>query len=544
MEKILLYGWDALEEGYTINALKQAGYEVIEYRKKMKDYDLDSQVCMELMSLIYKERPEYLFSIDFFPLLASVAKTCTLPYVSWIYDSPHNTLYSKTAGYRGNYIFIFDRKLCENMRAQGNERVFYMPLGVDCDALYHIIEAASQVERENYRADVSFVGRFYADRYNYYYKLEHMSAESREWVGELIERQKFYYERNLIGAAMWENGAFVEEIVRLANLELGPRYEPCQQDMAAALLGREVTAEERRELIGDIADRFTIDVYTDSDISDIKGVRNRGRADYLSQMPLVFHESKINLNITLRTIESGIPLRALDIMASGGFLLSNYQPELEEWFIDKEELVLFTSREDCLEKIEYYLKHDEERTRIAKRGQEKVKRLFHLREQCCKIMKTVGCMEEKIEFWLSSGSETAYEKLAELCHTEEYLQQARKNTSLAQLKVLCDVWSLEKRAGIKETVFTNCSSLYEADAYFTALKFLIHRIEFGLPEELQRELENFLQNTHTSRFALMLTANQTIYNRKKEIGARFAECVAGLGRQEDILPLIAWGSKR
>ena len=57
-------------------------------------------------------------------------------------------------------------------------------------------------------------------------------------------------------------------------------------------------------------------------------------------MPLIFRESKINLNITLRSITSGMPLRALDIMGAGGFLLSNYQQELAENYIDGEELVL------------------------------------------------------------------------------------------------------------------------------------------------------------------------------------------------------------
>ena len=38
----------------------------------------------------------------------------------------------------------------------------------------------------------------------------------------------------------------------------------------------------------------------------------------------MFANSKVNLNITLRNIKTGIPLRALDIMGAGGFLLTNY----------------------------------------------------------------------------------------------------------------------------------------------------------------------------------------------------------------------------
>lgn len=544
MGKILLYGWGALGEEYTVEALRQNGYEVIVYRRKMKDYDLDSQVSMELMTWIHQENPDYLFSIDYFPLIASIAQTCALPYLTWIYDSPHNTLYSKTVGYRGNYIFVFDQKLCKAIEAWGIDRVFYMPLGVDYESMQQVIHHASLQERSAYRAEVSFVGRFYADRYNEYDKLKSMREEHYEKAQMLVAQQKFCYEENLIRPVLQEQNTLTEAIVQAANLELGPKYERCPGGMAAALLGRQVTAEERRELLEAVSEQFPLAIYTDSDIAGLSKAENRGYVDYLSQMPLVFRESKINLNITLRTIESGIPLRALDIMASGGFLLSNYQPELAEWFVDGEELVLFHSKEDCLAKIEYYLAHEEERRRIAQKGQKKVKEQFLLRCQCSKIMEKAECMEERIECLLAMAGPASYEKLAGLCRTEEFLQQARKDNRLAQLRVLCDIWSMEQEAGVSRTVFANCSSLQEADAYFTALKFLLHRIEFGLPEQLQQELEVFLHNTNTSRFALMLMANQTVYGRKKEIGIRLAECASRLGRQADMLPLLLWGMSK
>lgn len=541
MNKILLYGWGALGEEYTVEAFRQNGYEVIVYKRKVQDYDLDSQVSMELMTLIHQKKPDYLFSIDYFPLISSIAQTCMLPYLTWIYDSPHNTLYSKTVGYRGNYIFVFDQKLCKDMEARGITRAYSMPLGVDYESIQQVIHAALPKERSAYQAEVSFVGRFYADRYNEYDKLEHMEKENHEKARRLVAQQKFCYGTNLIGQTLQEQNVLAEAIVQAANLELGPMYERCPQNMAAALLGRQVTAEERRELLEAVSEHFSLAVYTDSDIADLSMVENRGTVDYLSEMPLVFHESKINLNITLRTIESGIPLRALDIMASGGFLLSNYQPELAEWFADGDELVLFHSKEDCLAKIEYYLAHEDERCRIAQKGEKKVKEQFLLRHQCSKIMEKAGCMEERIECMLAMAKPAAYEKLAGLCQTEDFLQQARRNNSFAQLKVLCDIFMLEKRAGISRTVLSNCISLQQADAYFTALKFFIHRIEFGLPEELQKELEVFLQNTNTSRYALMLIANQVVYSRKKEIGIRLSEIAGELGRQEDILPLLLWG---
>ena len=105
-----------------------------------------------------------------------------------------------------------------------------------------------------------------------------------------------------------------------------------------------------------------------------------GTADYYSEMPYIFHNSKINLNITLRSIESGIPLRAMDIMANEGFLLTNYQGDfLLENFIPDEDFVYFEDEKDLLHKIDYYLVHDEKRISIAQNGRNKIKEYFSYR---------------------------------------------------------------------------------------------------------------------------------------------------------------------
>lgn len=91
------------------------------------------------------------------------------------------------------------------------------------------------------------------------------------------------------------------------------------------------------------------------------------------EMPLVFKYSKINLNITLRSIRNGIPLRAMDIMGAGGFLLTNYQNDFSMHFVDGEDYVSYSDREDMLNKIKYYLEHEDERKMIAENGCRKVR---------------------------------------------------------------------------------------------------------------------------------------------------------------------------
>ena len=90
-----------------------------------------------------------------------------------------------------------------------------------------------------------------------------------------------------------------------------------------------------------------------------------GAIDYYEIMPLVFRHSKINLNITLRSIQKGIPLRAFDIMGSGGFLLTNYQEDFLNYFVPGEDFIYYSSYEESETYAGYYLSREKERQQIA-----------------------------------------------------------------------------------------------------------------------------------------------------------------------------------
>ena len=107
-------------------------------------------------------------------------------------------------------------------------------------------------------------------------------------------------------------------------------------------------------------------------------------------MPYAFHYSKINLNPSLRIIQTGIPLRAFDVMGTGGFLLSNWQEELAEFYTDGEDLALYDSLPDAVEKAAFYLAHEEVRERIAQAGREKTLSEHDLRDILRAILETAG----------------------------------------------------------------------------------------------------------------------------------------------------------
>ena len=94
-------------------------------------------------------------------------------------------------------------------------------------------------------------------------------------------------------------------------------------------------------------------------------------------MPIIFNQSKVNLNPTSKAIRSGIPLRVFDIMACEGFLLSNYQNELSEFFVAGEDFDYYTNIDEAIEKTHYYLEHDSIRCEIANNAFKKVSELYN-----------------------------------------------------------------------------------------------------------------------------------------------------------------------
>ena len=99
------------------------------------------------------------------------------------------------------------------------------------------------------------------------------------------------------------------------------------------------------------------------------------------------------MNFTSKPIRTGLPLRIWDILGAGGFVLTNYQTEITEYFEIGNELETFSSEEELLDKISYYLTHEEERCKIARRGYEKAKKEYTLQKRIKQMLEMAGIVD-------------------------------------------------------------------------------------------------------------------------------------------------------
>lgn len=366
---ILVYRWGSVCEPMAINAFGESGYEVYVFEKKMNDYHADAGFAKECIEFIHKKKPDMVFSYDYFPMLSMICQMNQIPYASWIYDCPQYTLLSKTIWNDCNYIFCFDEKYTECLYETGAKNVYHFPLAADLN----LYEKADKTREQEYDCDISFVGNFYNDNKNRILSAK-LEEYERGYIEGIIGAQIRIYGYNLVKDSL--NEKMVKEIVSQCNLVLSENYLSDPVRMAADAVNMEITSRERQKVIELLSNYFNVTLYTNSELPACLQRRDRlfvkGNVDYISEMPLVFHNSKINLNMTSRTIETGIPQRVFDILVCGGFCLTNYQKEIADFFEDGKEIVMYSSMEDLLMKAEYYLEHEEERKEIARAGYEKV----------------------------------------------------------------------------------------------------------------------------------------------------------------------------
>lgn len=369
--KILMLEWDSFGTEYIIEAFREAECTVEMYSwpfgvQEMRENDV---LCNELKVRLNNGDISFVFSLNFFPVAAKACYECGIRYVSWVYDTPYLLLYSKHIRYETNQVYLFDYSLCAEFKRNGIENVYYLPMA----APVHTYDALTDESGKKYSADLSFVGSTYQEEsQNFYQLLEGISPYAKGYIDAIIGIQKKVYGSFLLEELLGE--PILKELRRVCPIERGEdEWESEAWIYANYFLARRLTGEQRMELLKLISENYKIRLYTPEATPELIHVDNRGPIDYVSEMPLVFKNTKINLNITLRSIHDGIPLRAMDIMGCGGFLLTNYQADFGYWFQPDVDYVYYADNEDLLYKIDYYLEHEEERLAIARNGYQKIK---------------------------------------------------------------------------------------------------------------------------------------------------------------------------
>ena len=388
VQRVLYWQWHSFLKTGAERALRTLVPEVAVFSYQMEDWEKDDRFCEAFLTELKKEPFDAVFSINFNPLISAICQGQGIPYLSWVYDAPLHIRDLSPLKNEVNQTYFFDRGEAESLRGQGYP-VMDLSLAGDVVTFQERITKASSAERERFRSDIALVGQLYQTEYAYY-------------MGPLTPYQRGFLEGILNAQGKVYGGYFLPELLTQEFLEgMNERYRKASGGTAGItereltyLLAQEITGRERLMALSLLGRRFPVELYSTNKEERLPkredgqktGVRCHPYIDYYDGMPLVLAGAKINLNISLKCIRTGVPLRVFDVLACGGFLLTNFQAELPELFNPGEELVCYQSMEELVTLTDFYLKHDEERRRVAENGRRRIEADYTPEKQMKKIL--------------------------------------------------------------------------------------------------------------------------------------------------------------
>lgn len=368
--RIIYVEWNCFGGTDLLAALRRLGHEVsVIALSDRARVEYDAELSDKLVKLIESVRAELVISFNYYPSISDGCMRAGTRYFSWIYDSPYVKAYDASIVNNVNYIGTFDSFMADELNKSGVATIHYMPLAVNVVRIEQLLCCETQSEY----SDISFVGSLYNDKNNFY---ERMFAAGRdvEFMGYLdavIEAQRKLYGVNILEECL--DDTCVEKIENVMPYKISEgSYINKARVYADYYLAPRATFLDRRDIITGMSMEHNVDYYTYTDYKLGKAV-NKGRVDYYTKMPQIFNGSVINLNISLRSIRKGIPLRAMDIMGAGGFLLTNYQEDMFRHFEPGKHFDYYTLVDEAVDKADYYLRHDSECKKMAASAYEEIK---------------------------------------------------------------------------------------------------------------------------------------------------------------------------
>lgn len=372
--KILFYRYGSIVEPDLIYCFKNMGLEVVEDNTQVSNKETTASDTIQSVSDSLKNDVFlFVFSVNFFPAVSEICQVYNKPYVCWTVDSPVRELFSPALSNKCNRIFLFDWAQYNYFKNKNPENIFYLPLATNVNRWQKVISSASNYDKQKFSSDISFIGSLYSEK-NPYAKIKNLTDYTKGYINGIIEAQLNIYGYNFIERML--NETVMKDFVKnVPDLTAGPYHDSISQTyvMANDFIGMQVAVTERQRLLSMLSEQFNVDLYTFSDTSSLPKIHNKGGAKTLTEMPLIFNNSKINLNMTIKPIQTGLSLRVFDVIGCGGFLLTNYQEELPEMYELGVEVETFTSKEELLDKAEFYLNNEEARKKIALAGLERTK---------------------------------------------------------------------------------------------------------------------------------------------------------------------------
>lgn len=377
---ILFYRYGSICEPDLIDAFKSLQITVIEEDTEIYQKSIAPEVRIRrLAEQLLTHQISFVFSINFFPYISEICQRFGVIYACLSVDCPVLELFSRSIRNSCNRIFLFDYHQYEQFKSENPDCIFYLPLGANTDRWDECLSSLPTKGDDRWKYDISFVGSLYNEK-SPYDRLP-LSDFDLGFTDGLIEAQLKLPGLSLIEEALSKDLITALKKAAEASADNSAQFHTLPDAFtdtdpyvaANYYCGMRISELERIRTLNALAENFRVDLFTRSNTDDLKNVHCHGGVSTHEEMPRIFYRSKINLNITMRPIQTGLSQRIWDVLGCRGFLLCNYQSEIPEYFQIGSDLDCYENLTDLKEKVAFYLAHDDIRKEIASHGYQTVK---------------------------------------------------------------------------------------------------------------------------------------------------------------------------
>lgn len=365
--KILIPRWHPHHLDEIIHLMEKEGHAVLPWEVFPRNYHYDPVFRKKFTNAIVEREIDHVFSLQYFPILSNLCNQLHIPYISWCCNDPANQwLLTKSVCNPCNVIFHGDSLWVAKLQRLGVERIAYLPWaagshkvsGIGADSPRHDLTLIDTADPEAW-------GRYHA-------MMAGIDRKSKGFLDGLTQAQQGIYGFPFLEHALNDTVlAAMEEALPLPNLRDGIASR--EELYARQVLYPAITRREVDAMLNLLANESPWrKICLTRRAEELPPSFLRGELPAESAELSTAANSKIYLLPAPREIQNGIPAQAMDIMGSGGFLLTSFQSDYLRFFEAGKDYVYYESPEDMVNRARYYLEHEEERQEIARQGQRKV----------------------------------------------------------------------------------------------------------------------------------------------------------------------------
>ena len=302
--------------------------------------------------------------VDIEGVLMDLLARLQLPLASWFVDNPHLIihLYSKCIS-PWTALFTYDADNVDSLHAAGFPHVLYLPLGTDLERF----RPSSKPVPASWKADVSFVGN------SMVYKVGARLKKTK------LPRSLLRTFRASAQEFMADESHSIPEFLQRCRPQDYANYMALSDNEERLAYETALTWQATRVyrngcvrrllpfhplIVGD--DGWKIEFRHDK-----LQPRYHGIINYYDELPRFYAHSAINFNCTSKQMKGAVNQRIFDGPAAGGFVLTDWRPQMEALF-EPGEMVCYRSPDEIPDLVRHYLAHPEERRRILEAGRARV----------------------------------------------------------------------------------------------------------------------------------------------------------------------------